>query len=115
MAKTSASLKPSVCTNGAATAPNRRITTYPVRLTEPPTLAGREIHVGRVALYVCRACGHLMPTAAGFILPGGSMSIVRAIDVGYSVTKIVRCVVPMTGISPALSDSHLRPARCHAP
>jgi hypothetical protein len=65
MAKTTASSKSSVCTNCAATALNRRITTYPVRLTEPPTLAGREIHVGRVALYVCRACGHLMPTAAG--------------------------------------------------
>jgi hypothetical protein len=66
MAKTTTSSKPAVCTNCAATALDRRITTYPVRLQEPPALAGREIQVGRVALYVCSACGHLMPTAAGW-------------------------------------------------
>jgi hypothetical protein len=65
MATTTASPKPVICTNCAATVLDRRITTYPVRLTDPPALAGREIHVGRVALYVCRACGHLMPTVAG--------------------------------------------------
>ena len=41
----------------------RRITTYPVRLAGP--LEGKEIHVGRVALYECQTCGHLMPTPAG--------------------------------------------------
>jgi hypothetical protein len=43
----------------------RRVTTYPVQLTEPPSLAGKQIHVHRVALHECQACGHLMPTAAG--------------------------------------------------
>ncbi|MGH9395930.1 MAG: hypothetical protein ACRD18_03655, partial [Terriglobia bacterium] len=43
----------------------RRITTYPVRLTGPEKLAGKEIHVGRVALYECLSCGYLMPTPAG--------------------------------------------------
>jgi len=66
MAKTTASSKPSVCANCASTALDRRIATYPVHLSEPPALAGREIHVGRVALYECSACGHLMPTAAGW-------------------------------------------------
>jgi hypothetical protein len=28
-------------------------------------LKGKQIHVGRVALYECQSCGHLMPTAAG--------------------------------------------------
>jgi hypothetical protein len=55
--------KPVVC--GVCQSPDlvRRITTYPVRLTGP--LEGKQIHVGRVALHECRACGHLMPTAAG--------------------------------------------------
>lgn len=43
----------------------RRITTYPVRLTRPEKLAGKEIHLGRVALYECLSCGYLMPTPAG--------------------------------------------------
>lgn len=43
----------------------RRITTYPVRLTEPAPVAGKEIHVHRVALDECQSCGHLMPTRAG--------------------------------------------------
>ena len=55
--------KPSVCGHCAGTDLIRRITTYPVRLTGP--LEGKQIHVGRVALYECRSCGHLMPTPAG--------------------------------------------------
>ena len=43
----------------------RRITTYPVRLTGPGDLAGKEIHVHRVALYKCQSCQHLMRTPAG--------------------------------------------------
>lgn len=57
--------KPTACTNCAATALVRRITTYPVRLTGPAPLTGKEIHVHRVALHECQACGHLMPTPAG--------------------------------------------------
>ena len=55
--------KPAVCGNCAGTALVRRITTYPVKLFGP--LEGKEIHVGRVALYECQTCGHLMPTPAG--------------------------------------------------
>lgn len=43
----------------------RRITAYPVRLTGPGKLAGKETQVQRVALYECQTCGHLMPTPAG--------------------------------------------------
>jgi len=42
----------------------KRIATYPVRLTSGE-LAGKEIHVDRVALHQCDICGHLMPTPAG--------------------------------------------------
>ena len=56
---------PPACTNCAGTALVRRITTYPVRLTGPAPLPGKEIHVHRVALHQCRSCGHLMPTHAG--------------------------------------------------
>ena len=55
--------KPAVCDHCAGTDLVRRITTYPVRLTGP--LEGKQIHVGRVALYECQSCGHLMPTPAG--------------------------------------------------
>lgn len=55
--------KPRACTQCASTELARRIATYPVRLTAPEKLAGKEIHVGRVALYECDVCGHLMPTA----------------------------------------------------
>src|SRR6266705_4001847 len=41
----------------------RRIATYPVLLTGQ--LAGKRINVGRVTLYECQTCGHLMPTPAG--------------------------------------------------
>ena len=57
------SSKPSVCEHCAGADLGRRITTYPVRLAGP--LDGKEIHVGRVALYECLTCGHLMPTPAG--------------------------------------------------
>ena len=55
--------KPAVCEHCASVDLVRRITTYPVRLTGP--LEGKQIHVGRVALYECLYCGHLMPTKAG--------------------------------------------------
>ena len=57
------SSKPSLCGHCAGTDLVRRITTYPVRLVGP--LEGKEIHVGRVALYECLTCGYLMPTPAG--------------------------------------------------
>ena len=57
--------KPDACGKCGAADLERRITTYPVRLTEPDNLAGKEIHVGRVALYECLSCGYLMPTLAG--------------------------------------------------
>ena len=62
MSKTKPS-KPAVCGHCDGTDLVRRITTYPVRLTGP--LEGKQIHVGRVALYECQSCGHLMPTPAG--------------------------------------------------
>jgi hypothetical protein len=36
--------------------------TYPVQLAGP--LEGKQVNVGRVALYECQTCGHLMPTPA---------------------------------------------------
>jgi hypothetical protein len=65
MPKTIATPMPSACSICASTQLQRRITTYPLRLSEPPQLAGKEIHIGRVALFECQSCGHLMPTAAG--------------------------------------------------
>jgi hypothetical protein len=56
---------PAACANCAGKDLQRRITTYPVRLTSPGSLAGKEIQVGRVALYECQSCGHLIPTPAG--------------------------------------------------
>ena len=56
---------PTACTRCAGTALVRRITTYPVRLTGPAPLTGKQIHVHRVALHACLFCGHLMPTLAG--------------------------------------------------
>lgn len=43
----------------------RRIATHPIRLTEPASLAGKDIHVHRVALQECRACGCHILTRAG--------------------------------------------------
>jgi hypothetical protein len=57
------SSRPVACEECQGTDLVRRITTYPVHLTGP--LEGKQIHVGRVALYECQACGHLMPTPAG--------------------------------------------------
>jgi hypothetical protein len=57
--------KSPACTRCGGTLLRRRIATYPVHLTEPPALVGKEIHVHRVALRECPSCGHLMPTAAG--------------------------------------------------
>ena len=57
--------KPAACAQCGGTALRRRVTTYPVRLTGPGDLAGKEIHVYRVALYQCQSCAHLMPTPAG--------------------------------------------------
>lgn len=65
MARTTAKTKPLACPNCAGTALVRRITTYPVQLTSPAQLIGKEIHVHRVALYECQSCDHLMPTPAG--------------------------------------------------
>jgi len=62
---TAKSSTPAACTNCAGTALVRRLTTYPVRLTGPAPLTGKEIHVHRVALHECQSCGHLMPTRAG--------------------------------------------------
>ena len=65
MGRTTAKAKPLTCTNCAGTALVRRITTYPVRLTSPAQLIGKEIHVHRVALHECQSWRHLMPTPAG--------------------------------------------------
>lgn len=40
----------------------RRIATYPIRLTGE--FDGKQIFVGRVALFECQTCRHLMPTPA---------------------------------------------------
>ena len=60
-----AKTKPDLCEKCAGSSLTRKVTTYPVRLTGPGNLAGKQIHVNRVALYECDRCGHLMPTAAG--------------------------------------------------
>ena len=57
------SSKPSACQRCQGADLVRRVTTYPVHLTGQ--LEGKQIHVGRVALYECQRCGHLMPTPAG--------------------------------------------------
>jgi len=59
------SCRPTACAKCGARHLQRRITTYPVQLTGPEKLAGKVIHVGRVALYACLSCGYLMPTPAG--------------------------------------------------
>jgi hypothetical protein len=57
------SSKPTVCAACQGTDLVRRIATYPVLLTGQ--LEGKRINVGRVALYQCQTCGHLIPTPAG--------------------------------------------------
>ena len=56
---------PACCPVCAGTVLVRRITTYPVVLTDPPAVRGKQVHVNRVALHECQACGHRMPTRAG--------------------------------------------------
>ena len=63
MARKTKSSKPAACQACQGTDLVRRITTYPVHLAGE--LKGKQIHVGRVALYECQSCGHLMPTPAG--------------------------------------------------
>lgn len=63
MVRKTKSSKPAACQLCQGTDLVRRITTYPVHLAGE--LKGKQIHVGRVALYECQICGHLMPTAAG--------------------------------------------------
>ena len=64
MPKTKA--KPVSCESCQSNGLTRRVATYPVRLTEAAgKLAGKEIHIHRVALYKCDDCGYLMPTSAG--------------------------------------------------
>jgi hypothetical protein len=63
MARKTKFSKPLACQACQGTDLIRRITTYPVHLTGE--LKGKQIHVGRVALYECQSCGHLMPTPAG--------------------------------------------------
>lgn len=68
------STKPAACGACGGVDLVRRITTYPVRLTGP--LEGKQINVGRVALYHCQTCGHLMPT------PAGQAKVDRNVNVG---------------------------------
>ena len=68
------SSKPTACEACQGAELVRRITTYPVCLTGQ--LKGKQIHVGRVALYECQSCGHLMPT------PAGQAKVDRNVDMG---------------------------------
>jgi len=65
---------PTVCDHCADADLVRRITTYPVHLTGP--LEGKQINVGRVALFECQSCGHLMPT------PAGQAKVDRTVKIG---------------------------------
>ena len=68
------SSKPAACQACQGADLVRRITTYPVYPTGQ--LEGKQIHVGRVALYECQSCGHLMPT------PAGQAKVDRNVDMG---------------------------------
>lgn len=57
--------KLAACVNCGGKIQQRRITTYPVWLTKPARLAGKEILVGGVTIYECQSRGHLMPTPVG--------------------------------------------------
>ena len=59
------STTPDRCPLCSGTVLVRRIATYPVELTAPAPVRGKQIHVNRVALHECESCGHLMPTRAG--------------------------------------------------
>jgi hypothetical protein len=74
MPQTRKSTKPVACGACGGVDLERRIATYPVRLTGP--LEGKQINVGRVALYECQTCGHLMPT------PAGQAKVDRNVNVG---------------------------------
>ena len=76
---TTKSNQPAICPNCAGTALVRRVTTYPVRLTGPAPLTGKEIHVHRVALYECQSCSHLMPTR------GGQANVDRCVERGIQL------------------------------
>jgi len=65
MPRTGTSRTPPICPQCGGTTWVRRITTHPVRLTEPASLAGKEIHVHRVALQECQTCGCRILTPAG--------------------------------------------------
>lgn len=57
--------KPAFCAQCQGVSLKRRVTTYPVTLTQPKQIAGKRVDVFRVALHECQDCGHLMPTPAG--------------------------------------------------
>lgn len=59
------SSRPDACAKCGGYTLERRIAAIPARLTAPEKLAGKEIHVGRVAQYECLSCGTLVSTAAG--------------------------------------------------
>ena len=65
MPRPAAMTTPARCPVCAGSVLVRRITTYPVVLTDPPAVRGKHVHVNRVALHECNSCGHLMPTRAG--------------------------------------------------
>ena len=57
--------KPDVCGKCSGLNLKKRVTTYPVKITDPKILVGKEVHVHRVELFECKDCGHLIPTALG--------------------------------------------------
>ncbi len=65
MARPGTSRTSTICLQCGGTTWARRIGTHLVRLTEPASLAGKEIHVYRVALQECKACGCRILTRAG--------------------------------------------------
>ena len=71
------SSKPTACAACHGTDLVRQIATYPVLLTGQ--LAGKRINVGRVALYECQTCGHLMPT------PAGQAKVDRNVNIGIKL------------------------------
>ena len=71
------SSKPAACLACQGLDRVRRITTYPIYLTGQ--LEGKQIHAGRVALYECRNCGHLIPT------PADQAEVDRNVNVGIKL------------------------------
>jgi hypothetical protein len=80
MAKKTTSSKPAACQACQGTDLVRRIATYPVHLAGE--LQGKQIHVGRVALYECQCCGHLMPT------PAGQAKVDRNVNMGIRLFEV---------------------------